>query len=66
MAEKERYVQVDGRELKITNPDKIWFPEAGIKKWDFILYCARLASISPALLQRSFADDDPFSGRGEP
>ncbi|KYQ87904.1 MULTISPECIES: non-homologous end-joining DNA ligase [Thermoactinomyces] len=44
MAEKERYVQVDGRELKITNPDKIWFPEAGIKKWDFILYCARLAS----------------------
>ena len=43
MVEKERYVQIDGMEIKISNPDKVWFPEAGIKKWDFILYCTRLA-----------------------
>ncbi|MBA4602599.1 non-homologous end-joining DNA ligase [Thermoactinomyces mirandus] len=43
MAEKERYVQIEGAEIKISNPEKVWFPEAGIRKWDFVLYCTRLA-----------------------
>lgn len=43
MAEKERYVQIEGTEIKISNPDKVWFPEEGISKWDFVLFCARLA-----------------------
>ncbi|WP_370589237.1 non-homologous end-joining DNA ligase [Thermoactinomyces sp. CICC 10521] len=39
----ERYVQVEGVELKISNPDKMLFPQARIRKWDFIMACARLA-----------------------
>jgi bifunctional non-homologous end joining protein LigD len=41
--EKERFLKVEGIELRISNPDKILFPQAGINKWDFILFCARLA-----------------------
>jgi bifunctional non-homologous end joining protein LigD len=39
----ERFVKVEGVELKISNPNKILFPQVGICKWDFVMACARLA-----------------------
>src|SRR5205085_1645516 len=40
-------VEVDGRELRITNWDKVLFPKAGFTKGDLIAYYARVA---PAVL----------------
>src|SRR5437763_160220 len=40
-------VEVDGRELRITNWDKVLFPQAGFTKGDLIAYYARIA---PAVL----------------
>jgi bifunctional non-homologous end joining protein LigD len=40
-------ITVSGRELKITNPDKVLYPEAGFTKGDVIEYYRRIA---PALL----------------
>ena len=36
-----RIVQVEGKEIQISNPDKKLFP--GITKWDWILHLSRLA-----------------------
>ncbi|MBA4495148.1 non-homologous end-joining DNA ligase [Paenactinomyces guangxiensis] len=38
-----RLVQIDGVEIKISNPDKLLFPQANISKWDYVLSCTRLA-----------------------
>lgn len=38
-----RLVRVEGVEIKITNPEKMLFPKAGITKWNYIMLCARLA-----------------------
>jgi bifunctional non-homologous end joining protein LigD len=38
-----KYVQVEDVEIKISNPDKLLYPEVGISKWDFVMACARLA-----------------------
>lgn len=38
---EEKKVRVEGREIRISNPDKILFP--GITKWDWILHLTRLA-----------------------
>jgi bifunctional non-homologous end joining protein LigD len=40
-------ITVSGRELKITNPDKVLYPEAGFTKGDVIAY---YRAIAPALL----------------
>jgi bifunctional non-homologous end joining protein LigD len=43
----DRQVEVDGRELKLTNLDKVLYPEAGFSKGEMIDYYARAA---PAML----------------
>jgi bifunctional non-homologous end joining protein LigD len=34
---------IDGREITITNPDKVLFPDDGITKGDLVDYCGRIA-----------------------
>lgn len=36
-------VSVEGKEITITNPEKMLFPAAGISKWDYVLHLTRLA-----------------------
>lgn len=43
MASSDRQVEVDGRELKLTNLDKVLYPEAGFTKGEMIDYYARVA-----------------------
>ena len=45
---REGITEVDGRELKLTNLDKVLYPQAGFTKGDVIAY---YASIAPALLE---------------
>ncbi len=47
MASSDRRVEVDGRELKLTNLDKVLYPEAGFTKGEMVDYYARVA---PALV----------------
>jgi bifunctional non-homologous end joining protein LigD len=44
---QDREVKVDGRELKLTNLDKVLWPKAGFTKGEMIVYYARVA---PALI----------------
>ncbi len=44
---EDRHVQVDGRELKLTNLDKVLYPKAGFSKGEVIDYYAKVA---PAML----------------
>jgi bifunctional non-homologous end joining protein LigD len=47
-------VQLDGRELKLTNWDKVLFPETGFTKGDLIAYYARIApAVVPHLRDRA-------------
>ena len=39
-------VTVDGRALKLTNRDKVLYPETGFTKGDLIAYYARIAPVS--------------------
>jgi bifunctional non-homologous end joining protein LigD len=49
----ERTVEVEGRELKLTNLDKVLYPEAGFTKGEMIDYYARIApAIVPHLSGR--------------
>lgn len=41
----DRQVEVDGRELKLTNLDKVLYPEAGFTKGEMIDYYARIAPL---------------------
>ncbi|MDQ2940159.1 MAG: non-homologous end-joining DNA ligase [Actinomycetota bacterium] len=43
MAAQARQVEVDGRELKLTNLDKVLYPKAGFTKGEMIDYYARIA-----------------------
>ena len=43
MAAKAREVEVDGRELKLTNLDKVLYPKVGFTKGEMIDYYARIA-----------------------
>jgi bifunctional non-homologous end joining protein LigD len=47
LASQDREVEVDGRELKLTNLDKVLYPKAGFTKGEMIDYYARVA---PALI----------------
>jgi len=44
---ENRVVEVDGRELKLTNLDKVLYPEAGFTKGEMVDYYARVA---PAMI----------------
>jgi bifunctional non-homologous end joining protein LigD len=44
---ENRVVEVDGRELKLTNLDKVLYPEAGFSKGEMVDYYARVA---PAMI----------------
>jgi bifunctional non-homologous end joining protein LigD len=44
LPEGDLLVAVEGRELKLTNWDKVLFPETGFTKGDLIAYYARIAS----------------------
>jgi bifunctional non-homologous end joining protein LigD len=49
-----RQVEVDGRELKLTNLDKVLYPEAGFTKGEMVDYYARVAdAIVPHLSGRA-------------
>jgi len=43
-----REVKVEGCIIRITNPEKLLYPEASISKWDYVLSCVQL---SPYLLR---------------
>jgi bifunctional non-homologous end joining protein LigD len=47
---KRLELEVDGRELSISNPDKVLFPDDGITKAEMVRYYDRIA---PALVQHS-------------
>jgi bifunctional non-homologous end joining protein LigD len=51
---EERVVEIEGRELKLTNLDKVLYPEAGFTKAEVIDYYARVApAIVPHLSGRA-------------
>ena len=43
MASKQEVIEVDGREVTITNPDKVFFPRAGFTKLDLVRYYLAVA-----------------------
>jgi bifunctional non-homologous end joining protein LigD len=45
LAAQDREVEVDGRELKLTNLDKVLYPKAGFTKGEMIDYYARIADV---------------------
>lgn len=45
MAANEQYVNVDGHRLKLTNLDKVLYPETGTTKGEVIDYYARVADV---------------------
>jgi len=44
MAAKRTVVEVDGREVSISNPEKVYFPDLGITKLDLVRYYGTLAA----------------------
>lgn len=58
---EEMFVEVDGRRLRFTNLNKVYFPEDGITKRDLLVYYARMA---PLLLP--FLKDRPLVLRRYP
>jgi len=45
LAERDRKVEVDGRELRLTNLDKVLYPKTGFTKGEMIDYYARVAPV---------------------
>jgi bifunctional non-homologous end joining protein LigD len=43
MTESEKIMEIDRREVKITRPDKVLFPDEGITKMDLVEYYRRIA-----------------------
>ena len=53
MAKKLQHLQVDGRELAISNLDKVFFPESGFTKGEVIAFYSEIAeAILPHLQDR--------------
>jgi DNA ligase D len=55
----ERTVEVSGRDVRVSRPDKVYFPQLGATKWDLVSYYLEIgdhlmntAGGRPALLQR--------------
>jgi bifunctional non-homologous end joining protein LigD len=54
LPEGQLLVEIDGRELKLTNWDKVLFPQTGFTKGDLIAYYARVApTVLPHLKDRA-------------
>jgi bifunctional non-homologous end joining protein LigD len=54
LAKDDRVVEVDGRELKLSNLDKVLYPKAGFTKGEMIDYYARIAdALVPHLAGRA-------------
>ena len=58
-ADEERTVEVDGRDVRVSRPDKVYFPELGATKFDLVSYyldvgvhLLNTAGGRPAMLQR--------------
>lgn len=45
-----RWVELNGRVIRITHPEKVLWPDAGLTKWDYVLYLVQLA---PFLLRHA-------------
>src|SRR3954449_4456463 len=45
MTEKPTVVDIDGHQLKLSNLDKVLYPEAGFTKGEVISYYARIAPV---------------------
>ena len=43
---KAEVLEVEGREIRVTNPDKPYFPESGITKLDVVRYHVEVAEAS--------------------
>ena len=59
-----RQVEVDGRELKLTNLDKVLYPETGFTKGEMIDYYAKVAPAMIPHLNGPRGDPAPLPGRG--
>ena len=64
MPTRKEVLEIDGREVTITNPDKVYFPDAGYTKMDLVSYylavsdgALRGAGGRPMALKR-FVDGD--------
>src|SRR2546425_9907030 len=75
MAKSQAVLEVAGREVTITNPDKVFFPQAGHTKLDLAKYYAAVAegalrgiSARPIVLKRyvNGADHEPFFQKRAP
>ena len=51
MATKETFLEVAGREVRVSNPDKVYFPEPGYTKLDVVSYYAAVAPFMLPYLQ---------------
>jgi bifunctional non-homologous end joining protein LigD len=46
-AREELFVEVDGREVRVSHPDKVWFPDDGVTKGDVVDY---YLAVGPAMV----------------
>ncbi|SDW97346.1 bifunctional non-homologous end joining protein LigD [Marininema mesophilum] len=51
---KASTVQIEEREIRISNPDKVLFPDISLTKWDWILHLTRLAPYILPYARRRF------------
>jgi DNA ligase D-like protein (predicted polymerase) len=75
MASKKTVIEVAGREVTVTNPDKVYFPRAGYTKMDLIRYYLAVAegalggvAARPMALKRfvNGAEEEPFFQKRAP
>jgi len=71
----QRVLEVAGRQVVITNPDKVFFPQAGYTKWDLVTYYKSVAegalrgiAARPLVLKRyvNGAEGEPFFQKRAP
>ena len=62
--EQRTVIEVDGRQLSVSNLDKVLYPEAGFTKADVIWYYVHVAPVLLPHCAGTAADDDPVPRRG--
>ncbi len=64
---KETHLDIDGRQVRISSPDKPWFPDAGLSKLDVVEYWVALgAAAVRGVAGRPMAMERFPKGFGEP